>query len=63
MTLETKSAGGCRWAGVFREGNVYGEGELVTHAGSLWLTRRPTDGRPGSSDDFVLIVKKGEVSR
>jgi hypothetical protein len=58
------SAPGVKWAGVFREGNIYEAGQLVTHAGSLWLTRRQTDGKPGASpDDFVLVCKRGDFGR
>ena len=63
-SLETKSgAAGVRWKGVFHEGDVVVEGELVTHAGSLWLARCTTDGRPGDSRDYTLIVKRGEAGR
>lgn len=45
------------YAGVYRDGNEYQRGQLVTHGGGLWLVMRDTDNRPGTSDAMRLIVK------
>jgi hypothetical protein len=65
MVQETKSAAvGVRWRGTYHDGDVVAAGELVTCGGSLWLARRTTNARPGHSpDDFVLVVKRGELDR
>ena len=61
---ETKSAaGGPRWQGIYHEGRVYEEGSLLTHNGSLWLAKRTSDERPGTSRDYTLICKQGQVPR
>jgi hypothetical protein len=49
--------------GVYHPDGVYPEGSLLTHAGSLWLVKRTTSERPGSSRDYVLICKQGQVPR
>lgn len=49
-----------RWLGVWRHGNEYSVGDLVTRSGGLWLACRPTSGKPGADDSgWSLIVKSG----
>jgi hypothetical protein len=49
-----------RYLGVWRSGNEYTPGDLVTDKGSLWLACRPSSARPGTPDSgFTLIVKAG----
>jgi hypothetical protein len=58
----TSKGAGVTWAGIYRAGNTYDEGQLVTHAGGLWLARRDTDSKPGS-EAWTLVVKRGEYER
>lgn len=37
----------------------YPRGSAVTSNGSLWLARTDTKAKPGASDDWQLIVKRG----
>jgi len=60
--LETKAAPGCRWEGVYRPEHRYSAGSLITHSGSLWLVTRTTDERPGTTDAYTLVVKRGRVA-
>jgi hypothetical protein len=49
-----------RYLGVWRSGNEYVPGDLVTDKGSLWLSCRPSSARPGTADSgFTCIVKAG----
>ena len=51
------------YKGVFKEGEVYGVGDAVTHQGSLWIALRATTQPPGleqSADrSWQLACKKG----
>jgi hypothetical protein len=60
--MQEQQVSGVTWAGVFAEGRRYREGELVSLRG-LWLTRRETTARPGTTSDYVLIVKQQVVER
>jgi hypothetical protein len=48
-----------KYLGVHEPGRVYLEGSMVTDHGSCWYARRATMSRPGGSDDWTLMVKKG----
>jgi hypothetical protein len=51
-----------KWAGVFTEGQSYGECSLVTDKGALWVATRDTAERPGApASGWRLIVKSGGV--
>ena len=53
-----------RWCGVWTEKRgAVEEGALVTVGGSLWLARTTTTARPGSSRDWVLVVKGNRPRR
>ena len=53
-----------KYAGPFRTGDVYAEGALVTHQGSLWLAESPTTYAPGAAGSgWRLVVKRGEAAR
>jgi hypothetical protein len=54
-----KSAAGVRWAGQWKNGRTFHEGELVTFDGSLWVCTRETSSPPKRCDDYTLIVKQG----
>jgi hypothetical protein len=58
--LEARPA--AEWRGVWREDRTYAECNIVTHEGALWMAKRETAMRPGSSgsaDDWRMIVKSG----
>jgi hypothetical protein len=47
--------------GVWKAGQSYGENTLVTYAGGLWISRAPTEARPGNgSPSWRLAVKSGD---
>jgi hypothetical protein len=50
-----------RFKGVWREGNVYEANSLVIKRGGLWIAKATTITPPGSSDDWCLCTKSGEV--
>lgn len=52
-----------RWAGTWAEGQRSHAGELLTHAGSLWVCKTDTADRPGRSENFKLVVKSGRAGR
>lgn len=57
--LETRPA--LKYVGVFREGQRYTAGSLITRAGSLWLAEDDTDLQPGDgASGWRLIVKRGD---
>jgi hypothetical protein len=50
--------------GVYRETESYEKGDGVTFGGSYWIAQKDApEGKPGSSDDFRLAVKKGRDGR
>jgi hypothetical protein len=50
-----------KYAGVFREGQRYSAGSLITRSGSLWLCEQDTDLEPGTAlSGWKLIVKRGD---
>lgn len=50
--------------GVFKDGSVYEKGDAVTYGGSLWIsTKDQPEGKPGTSEDFRLAVKRGRDGR
>jgi hypothetical protein len=52
---------GLPYAGVWRHGEVYTAGTLVTFDGSLWYSRAETTDRPGDGRTaWVLAVKRGK---
>lgn len=45
---------------VYRDGERYTQGDLVTWAGSVWHCEKETDQKPGEgSEDWTLAVKRG----
>ena len=53
-----------QWAGVYKANTPYDAGQLVTSAGSLWVSTRTTAGRPGGEDSgWTLIVKRGDYGK
>lgn len=53
-----------RDGGVYSSKHSYREGDCVTHAGSLWVAQRATNGiKPGTSETWRLAVKKGRDAR
>ena len=53
---------GVKYAGVWRTGQPYAEGQLTTHKGGLWLAESPTTFAPGAAGSgWKLIVKSGDA--
>jgi hypothetical protein len=53
-----------KYCGVWSPEKVYGTGNFVTDSGSLWHGQRASVGeRPGSSDAWMLAVKRGRDAR
>ena len=50
-------------AGVWDEREQYRLGEVVTHDGSAWVFRGTKNGRPGHSNSWRLLVKRGKDGR
>jgi phosphoenolpyruvate carboxylase len=48
------------YRGTYDEAVTYHRGELITHAGSLWLCLHETGDRPGRSANWKMIVKGGQ---
>jgi hypothetical protein len=53
---------GAAWTylGTHVAGKTYDAGDLVTDHGSLFYCTRMTTGRPGASQDWKLMVKRGQ---
>lgn len=50
--------------GVWSPALLYARGDLCTHDGSLWLAKSSNTGaKPGTSEDWKLIVKRGQDGR
>jgi hypothetical protein len=50
--------------GVFREGTAYRKGDGVSFGGSFWIAQKDApEGKPGTSPDWRLAVKKGRDGR
>jgi len=56
-------AAGLRYLGVHVAGKTYDVGDLVTAGGSAWYCGRTTEGVPGKSPDWQLMVKRGRDAR
>lgn len=48
---------------IYRDGEEYTRGDVVTWGGSLWLAKAETRSKPGTDDGWKLIVKKGADAR
>ncbi len=48
-----------REAGVWEPGKAYGTGQVVSDHGSAWVAKQATCQRPGESDHWRLLVKRG----
>jgi hypothetical protein len=49
-----------QYRGVWKEGAVYVPGDTVTWGGSMWITDKPTEERPGAGKTaWQLCVKAG----
>ncbi len=47
------------YRGVFKDGEAYEQGDLVTWAGSLWYAHAETNEKPEASTKWQLAAKKG----
>jgi hypothetical protein len=52
--LETRSLS---YGGTWKDGRAYGVNTIVTDQGTVWCSTRATAHRPGSSEDWKLMVK------
>jgi hypothetical protein len=52
-----------QYRGVWKEGQPYGTGSMVTHEGSVWHANRATMQRPGAGDDWTLAVRRGRDAK
>lgn len=51
------------YQGVFEPEKSYARGLLATWGGSLWLSLKETRSKPGESEDWKLVVKRGADGR
>jgi len=52
------------YRGIFKEGDSYTQGDVVTFGGSLWHSDMATDAKPGTKDSgWTLAAKKGRDGR
>ncbi len=49
--------------GTFETGQTYRRGDLLTHSGGLWLALADGTDKPGTSEQWRLIVKAGRDGR
>jgi hypothetical protein len=52
-----------KYRGYWEAGEMYSKSSLVTHGGSLWLAVQPTQERPGNSDAWEMVAKRGRDGR
>jgi hypothetical protein len=52
-----------KYCGVWRSGVEFQPGDLVTYGGSMWHAAAKTQNKPGTSDDWVLCVRRGRDGR
>ncbi len=60
---ELESRGQIKMCGVWLAEREYETGNLAVSNGSLWCAQARTKSRPGSSSDWLLIVKQGTFSK
>lgn len=60
--LEERAAGTFAdvYQGTHQYGRKYRRGDVATFQGSLWLCREDSKDRPGTCEQWVLIVKRGQ---
>ena len=60
--IEQLEQGQLKLGGVYKSGQRYAENTLVSFQGGLWISRAPTETRPGSgSPSWRLCVKRGDA--
>jgi hypothetical protein len=59
ITELEKQQANWRFAGTYAPGKSYLENNFVTDHSSLWICRRDTASRPGTSPDWQLVCKGG----
>ncbi|MGB3501861.1 MAG: hypothetical protein WBA44_09570 [Mesorhizobium sp.] len=53
-----------KFMGVHQRALDYRRNNLITHDGSLWIALKDTpSGKPGASDDWQLVAKRGADMR
>ena len=58
--LETKQL---NYREVWSETELYGERDLVTHGGNLWICKSATHMRPGTSKDWRMMTKEDKLQQ
>lgn len=48
---------------IYKAGEAYERGDVVTWDGSIWIARSDTPGKPGEGDGWRLAVKRGRDGR
>jgi hypothetical protein len=48
---------------IYRQGQSYERGDMVTFGGSVWCALRDTESKPGTDDSWRLAVKAGRDGR
>lgn len=51
------------YKGVYKPGELYTRGSLVTWDGSVWVSKVDTEAKPGLYADWQLVVKRGADGR
>jgi hypothetical protein len=59
--IEARDRTRLRFCGIHEAGRVYGPGNLVVRGGGLWHCNEETRTVPGTTSDWQLCVKSGEV--
>jgi BMFP domain-containing protein YqiC len=52
-----------KYAGIWRDDDDYGQGDIVTHDGVLWHCWKATRERPGTSLDWQMMLKHKTAPR
>jgi hypothetical protein len=51
------------YQGVYKPGNLYARGLLATWGGTLWLSLKDTQAKPGEGADWRMVASKGADGR
>ncbi|TSD88068.1 portal protein [Mycobacterium sp. KBS0706] len=60
---EAEQRRGITYRGVWKAGDFYAAGHVVTHEGSGWHANSETKSRPGQDRSWTLMVKRGRDGR
>jgi hypothetical protein len=48
---------------LFRDGNIYKAGDVVTWAGHMWICKKETDAKPVEGEAWRIAVKRGQDAK